>query len=458
MRDNTRTLTTASNQPTMTDRLDPMNHAAGTQLVSSFRYQVARFAVTVATGAEAGRTTESAGHEVTIGTDPRCGLQVSDPTVSSMHCAITATPEGINLSDLGSTNGVVIAGCRVTHALLAPGTHIFLGNTEIIVERLAEDATEPISRESRFGPLLGSSLAMRRLFAILPRIANSQATILVEGETGTGKSLLARAIHEASPRADGPFVVVDCSAIPPTLIESELFGHEKGAFTGANDQRAGYFEAAMGGTVFLDEIAELPLELQSRLLRVIEERVVYRVGSRVATSVDIRIIAATNRDVRSEVNSGTFRADLWYRLATVKLRLPPLRERKEDIPRLVEHIWASLSGSEEPAPVELISSLSHQRWPGNVRELRSAIERALLFGNDARMWEGAASTLPDESEAAVALSFREAKALAIDAWERDYLAELLERHRGNISAAARSVSMNRNHLRDLLVRHGIRDG
>ena len=206
--------------------------------------------------------------------------------------------------------------------------------------------------------------------------------MLIEGETGTGKSLLAEAVHQQSRRAAGPFVVVDCGAIPATLIESELFGHEKGAFTGATQARVGHFEAAGGGTIFLDEIGELPLELQPKLLRVLEERVVRRVGGRDPLRVDVRVIAATNRDLRQEVNRGTFRPDLWYRLGTVKLAIPPLRERPEDIPRLVERFWGGLTGQPGAAPPrELLERFMRHPWPGNVRELRSAVERALLFGD-----------------------------------------------------------------------------
>ncbi len=428
-----------------------------TRLLSAFRYRVARFAVRVVSGPEPRPPpVESAGTEVTVGTDERCSLRLSDPTVSRLHCSIAASPEGIQLTDLGSTNGSVIAGCRVATAWLAPGTRVVLGNTEIAVDRGGDDVTEPISRDERFGPVLGTSVAMRRLFALLPKIAGSQATVLVEGETGTGKSLLARAIHAASPRADRPFVVVDCGSIPGTLIEGELFGHDRGAFTGAVGERPGYFEAADGGTVFLDEVGELPAELQPKLLRVLEDRVIRRLGAREVTSVDVRIIAATNRDLRTEVNRGTFRADLWYRLATVKLRVPPLRERPEDIPRLVEHIWSSLSESDEPPPRALIERMARQSWPGNVRELRSAVERALLFDGDPELWHtvtGNADPLAGDGDAE--LSFRAAKARAVEAWERDYLGELIRRHGGNISRAARAAGMNRNHLRDLLVRHGI---
>ena len=430
-----------------------------TRLLSAFRYRVARFVVRVVSGPEPlPGPVESAGTEVTIGTDERCTLRLGDPTVSRLHCSITASPEGIQLTDLGSTNGSVIAGCRVATAWLAPGTRVVLGNTEIVVDRSGDDVTEPISRDERFGPVLGTSVAMRRLFALLPKIAASQATVLIEGETGTGKSLLARAIHAASPRADRPFVVVDCGSIPGTLIEGELFGHDRGAFTGAVGERAGYFEAADGGTVFLDEVGELPAELQPKLLRVLEERVIRRLGARDVTHVDVRIIAATNRDLRTEVNRSNFRADLWYRLATVKLRVPPLRERPEDIPRLVEHIWSSLGDTDEPPPRALVERMTRQSWPGNVRELRSAVERALLFDGDPELWRtvtGTGDPIAGGEASDAGLSFRAAKARAIEAWERDFLGDLIHRHGGNISRAARAAGMNRNHLRDLLVRHDI---
>jgi two-component system, NtrC family, response regulator GlrR len=429
-----------------------------TRQVSSFRYRVARLKVRVVRGRDRGAVAVADGTELTIGSARGNDLRLSDPAVSRHHCLIEATPEGARIRDLGSTNGVLLAGCRVEAGILAPGAVLRLGDTEVAFEHSGGEVTEDVAREESFGPFIGASVALRRMFALLPRIADSDSTVLIEGETGTGKSLLAEAIHQESPRRDRPFIVVDCGAIPSTLIESELFGHEKGSFTGAHVTRTGYFEAAEGGTIFLDEIGELPLELQPRLLRVLEDRVLRRVGSPEVRRVDVRVIAATNRDLRHEVNRGGFRSDLWYRLAIVKVRIPPLRERPEDIPRLVEHLYGELSGDASARPDrDLLERMSRHDWPGNVRELRSAVERAILFDEVPLHDEAIGTGEPQPGPTAVDSTqpFRAAKGLAMAHWERAYLADLIRRHDSNISAAARAARMNRNHLRDLLVRYGL---
>jgi DNA-binding NtrC family response regulator len=306
-----------------------------------------------------------------------------------------------------------------------------------------------------FGAVLGVSSAMRRIFAALPRVAASELTVLLEGETGTGKTLIAEAIHRASARATGPFSVVDCSAIPPTLIETELFGHVKGAFTGAHAGRAGAFEAAAGGTVFLDEVGELPLEMQPKLLRALEERAVKRIGSVESCRLDVRVIAATNRDLRREVDRGAFRADLFYRLHVLPIRVPPLRERPEDIAALAAHFYRQVAPRpEEGPPSELLSSLCAQPWPGNVRELRSAVERAVLM-RDVALWDPtqAAALAKGEDAPLASLPFRVAKERAVKEWERGYLKGLVASTGGNLSAAARLARMDRNHLRELLLKH-----
>jgi DNA-binding NtrC family response regulator len=332
---------------------------------------------------------------------------------------------------------------------------------------LPDAVREPLSIEDRYGRVLGQSAAMRRIFALLPRIAASDSTTLIEGETGTGKSLLADVIHQHSPRAKGPFVVVDCSAIPPSLIEAELFGHAKGAFTGAQTARAGTFEAAAGGTVFLDEIGELRLDMQPKLLRALEERTIRRIGSLDPVRLDVRIIAATNRDLHVEVNKGNFRSDLYYRLNIVRLRVPPLRERPEDIPLLVSHFYDQLAPDGDPGPpAALITDLMRQPWPGNVRELRGAIERAVLMGDPA-LWRetiigaeahGSTSAPPDTGaplELDLSRPFRELKEREVARWERAYVQALIRANGGNLSRAARAGRMDRNHLRELLRRHGV---
>jgi DNA-binding NtrC family response regulator len=428
-----------------------------------------RFRCEVMAGPDKGAQQVSDAPEFCIGTAEGNQLVLTDRTVSRHHCVITATPQGFMIRDLGSTNGTALGGYRIESAYLKPGALIGIGKTNVRFDNLPETIREPLSQEGRYGRVLGESTAMRRIFAMLPRVAASDSTVLLEGETGTGKGLVADAVHQQSARAAGPFVVVDCSSIPSTLLEAELFGYAKGAFTGAYMARPGVFEAANGGTVFLDEIGELPLEMQPKLLRVIEDRMIRRLGTALPVQLDVRIIAATNRDLRQEVNRGTFRSDLFYRLNIVRIRLPSLRERREDIPLLAHHFYKQFTKNEDGRPpAELLAALVRQDWPGNVRELRSAVERAVLM-EDPELWRESSGgvQLPREegSEAAASapapevfdptLSFRAAKEEAVARWERAYLQALIRASDGNLSKAARAARMNRNHLRELLRHHHV---
>ncbi len=433
-----------------------------TKVISAAReIRFPRYRLVVTEGPDQGSILEGAGEELAIGTADANDLVLTDAAVSRHHIAIAPTARGHLLRDLGSTNGTTINGVMVERAFLLPGAVIAIGSTRLKFEAVVGDARAALSKENRWGRALGASEAMRRIFAVLPKLAESDATILLEGETGTGKGLLASAIHEASPRAAGPFIVIDCGSIPPNLIESELFGHEKGSFTGAGAQRIGAFEAGKGGTVFLDEIGELPLDMQPKLLRALEEKLVKRIGGNEQIKLDIRVIAATNRDLRSEINRGRFRSDVYYRLNTFRLRVPPLRERREDIPLFIAHFYAQLSrGGGEP-PAELITDLARHDWPGNVRELRAAVERIVLLG-DPSVWreitDDAPSTPAPKEEARFVdgMSFRGAKERAVAEWEREYVRSLIDHHGGNLSRAARAVRMDRNHLRELVVRHRLR--
>jgi DNA-binding NtrC family response regulator len=437
------------------------------RLVSARRgveLQLDGFSLRVTTGPDAGKTVQAQEGEVGIGTAPGNELVLTDPTVSRHHCSIAATPEGLLLTDLGSANGTSIHGVRVLSAYVGFGAQLTLGRTTLEVA-LAADIRLPLSPEDRFGKLLGSSAPMRRIFALLPRIAQSDTTVLLEGETGTGKGVIAEAIHGASARAAGPFVVLDCSAIAPGLVESELFGHTKGSFTGAVADRAGAFEHAAGGTIFIDELGELPAEMQPKLLRALEERTVKRVGGNERVPLDVRVVAATNRDLRKEVNDGTFRADLFYRFNVVRLRVPPLRERVDDIELLARHFHRELRADEDIAP-ELLASYRRQRWPGNVRELRAAVERHVLLGYSADVEPAAHEAEAEEALAAFVarttgadrhLSFRAAKQLAVDAWEHAFLEQLMRAAGGNLSKAAALAEMDRSHLRDLLKRYGLHE-
>ena len=425
-----------------------------------------RFAVEVVTGPDQGKSLVSTGEETSIGTDPGNDLVLTDRSVSRHHLAIRATPRGLELRDLGSTNGTVLGGYRVMSALVEPGALIGCGRTVLRLDATGEEVRESLSAREEFGRAIGVSAAMRRVFTLMERFAPADGTVLLEGETGTGKELLAQAIHDASGRASGPFVVVNCGAIPVTLIESELFGHVRGAFTGATEARRGAFEAARGGTLFLDEIGELPLAVQPVLLRVLENRTVKRVGDDRRIPVDVRVVAATHRDLRQEVNRSRFRADLYYRLAVLRLRVPPLRERREDIPVLVRHFCEQMAGAGaegEPPPTlpdELVTALAAQSWPGNVRELRSAVQRAILLG-DAAEWQDPLARARAEAEpnpiVDLGQTFGDAKERATARWESAYVRKLIEMFGGNLTRAARAVGMSRNHLRQLAERHGVRD-
>ena len=414
-----------------------------------------RFKLNVIAGPDKGKTIVSDGQEVSIGTADGNELVLQDATVSRHHCVITATSKGFLLRDLQSTNGLRLGGYVVHSALLTAGAKLAMGRTQLEFEALDEEVSEPISEEEHFGNALGRSAAMRRIFAMLPRLARVDTSVLIEGETGTGKTLIAEALHRSSPRASAPFVVVDCAATPRSLFESELFGHLKGSFTGAHATRAGAFERAKGGTIFLDEIGELPLELQPKLLRVLEDPHVQPLGANHRVAIDVRVVAATNRDLRAEINRGTFRADLYYRLNTVRLYVPPLRDRPEDIGLLARHFYQQFAPDAE-APTALIDAFELQNWPGNVRELRNAIERALLLGPEEMIRIAKsehATQRPPGRLFDPDLSFRASKELAVGGWERAYLDELMGQHDGKITRAARAAKMDRNHLRELLRKH-----
>jgi DNA-binding NtrC family response regulator len=395
-----------------------------------------------------------------IGAHPSNELVLASDTVSRFHCEILSDAGGVRVHDLGSRNGTFVDGVRVETAWLRNDSRLQLGDVSLRFRARGELAL-PVSAASSFGGMVGRSLPMRRLFALLERCSQSDVTVLIQGETGTGKEAAAEAIHGASRRASKPFVVVDCGAIPPSLLESELFGHEKGSFTGAVGQRVGAFEEADGGTVFLDEIGEIPLDLQPKLLRVLERKTIRRVGSNRQIPVDVRILAATHRPLQKEVNEGTFRADLYYRLAVVKVELPALRERLEDLPALVETLLDQLGvhgeGRARLTSPGFLARLSAYPLSGNVRELRNLLERALVL-EDA--FDGTASTqittdldgggLPD-----ITLSYAEARSRVLDDFERRWLGALLAAHGGNIAGAARAAGMARPYLHRLLQRHGI---
>jgi len=394
-----------------------------------------------------------------VGSQSDCGLVLADPAVSRRHLLIQPAEAGVLLRDLGSTNGTFVGGLRVTEVVAPPGTAVFVGETRLEIVETVERIPVPLSRRRRFGELLGESAAMREVYTLLERAGEVDVTVLLEGATGTGKELAARALHAHSARASGPFQVFDCGAVSPTLIESELFGHVKGAFTGADRDRPGAFELASGGTLFLDEIGELPLALQPKLLRALESRVVKRVGGLEAIPVDVRFVAATNRDLRREVKRERFREDLLYRLDVFRIVMPPLTAHREDIPLLVKHFLGPLGDAQ--LDEETLTRLAQADWPGNVRELRNAVERAviLLGGNAAAVAALSSTPPPPPSEALAAVDasrpFKDVKADLVTAFERVYIERILERTGGNVSAAAREAGIDRKHLERLIRKHGI---
>ncbi len=415
--------------------------------------------VEVTAGPALGLATTLDADQVSIGSAKGNGLVVGDPTVSRFHLELMRDGGDILVSDLGSTNGTYVGGVRIERARVAPGTVLRLGNTELHLAHGA-DTEVPILGEERLAGVRGKSAQMQRLMLQLERVAQGAASVLLIGESGTGKEVTARAIHERSPRAAGPFVTVDCGAIPPTLLSSELFGHERGAFTGADRQHVGAFERAAGGTLLLDEIGELPAEVQATLLGVLERKRFRRVGGQHELSADARVIAATHRDLRAGVNGGTFRLDLYYRLAVVVLRLPPLRERAEDIPLLVDHFVRELGyvGSGlELLGAETMAMLQRQSWLGNVRELRNSVEAILLMGESHELGAGlGAAPGAGLGEVDLSLPYKEARAEVTRTFEARYLRNLLDRAEGNVSRAARIAQMDRSHLIELLRRHQIR--
>jgi transcriptional regulator with PAS, ATPase and Fis domain len=421
------------------------------------RYTKIRLDVTA--GPDTGATLAMSNELVRVGTADDNDLVLRDDTVSRYHCELEPAEGGVRVRDLRSTNGVLVEGVRCFDALLPLSARMRLGDTELAVSPLGETVEREQTITDRFGDLVGCAPRTRELFADLERIAAMDVTVLIEGETGTGKDVVAESIHGASARSGGPFVVFDCGAVSPALAESELFGHERGAFTGAMTQHQGVFEQADGGTIFLDEIGELPKELQPKLLRVLEKRSVRRVGGTRVIPFDARVLAATNRHLRAEVARGGFREDLYFRLAAAHVVVPPLRERLDDLPLLVGHF---LAAEKPPRPVTEIPQhvwdlfLAH-RWPGNVRELRNAIQKLLVMP-DRPPLEGstAASVAPVPSGGSQGelLPLRVARRDAADAFERAYLAAALARTGGNVTRAAAIAEVSRQIMQKLLKKHG----
>ncbi len=410
--------------------------------------------------------------EVTvIGSAPECDICIQESTVSRRHCTIERSDGALKIRDLGSTNGTGVDGVKIEVATLNSGSRVRVGSVlfgvQIDFAPLRTDAQSP--DQKGFRGLVGISRAMLNVFSARRRLAESDVTVLISGETGTGKSALARSIHMASKRRTQPFIVFDCSSVAPNLLDSALFGHERGAFTGADRERLGAFEAAGKGTLFLDELTELPLDLQPKLLRALEEREFKPLGSQSTRPVNCRIIAATQHELRSLTDEGKFRKDLYYRLAVVTVHLPPLRERKEDIPLIVEQLLFTLGGSIAPfstMPESVQHAVLAHSWPGNIRELRNYLERWTVFGASGEpilpeivpALESARGTTSASQGSPIDMSldgdFYALKNALLSDFERRYLSRLLETSEHNIRKASAASGIARRHLYDLLEKHG----
>jgi DNA-binding NtrC family response regulator len=414
---------------------------------------------------QGGTTLALGARPVVVGAHASCDLVLADPQVSRRHAELAVVPEGIRIKDLGSTNGTWWQGTKVGEVVVPSGATVQFGATPVRISA-AEAMSLPPSEQDHFGAMAGKSVAMRELFAVLEMAAPSEATVLIEGESGTGKELAARAVHEASSRVKAPFVVVDCSAITENLFDSHLFGHVRGAFTGADRDRKGAFVEASGGTLFLDELGELPLAAQAKLLRVLEAQTVQPVGADRPVQVDTRVVAATHRDLSRMVAAKEFRFDLFYRLAVVHVALPPLRERLEDLPHLVATFYHHRGVEPGPIDGDNLERMRRHAWPGNVRELRNVLERAWAMSGspggqaarfrDLRLWLDPNAAAPQLSEVVdTALPFKEAKERWNDHFERRYVAMVFTTNASNVTRAAEHAGLSRRHFRELLYKHGI---
>jgi DNA-binding NtrC family response regulator len=427
--------------------------------------RVLSFDLIVVDGPSRGTRVHVGGGVARVGSAPGNHLALSDATVSRVHCELRAEADAVLVKDCDSTNGTVVEGVRVREGEVKPGTAVRVGNSVFRIEAAEGASFLPLSESTSFGELVGTSLEMRRVYAVLERIAGTAATLLIEGETGTGKDVAARSLHAASRRADGPFVPVDCGAIPENLVESELFGHVRGAFSGAVNDRKGVFEEAHGGTLFLDEIGEMPLSVQPKLLRAIETRSIRRVGGNSERPIDVRIVAATNRSLAAAANAGTFREDLYYRLAVVEVKLPPLRARGDDIALLARHFHARFAGAEATLPHSFLQMLGTRAWPGNVRELRNFMERSVSLGfitePNAHLGSRQVPAVPDAALKSIVpldLPLKDARQAWTESFESIYVRALLERTSGNVTRAAELAGVNRRFLQRLMARLGLRGG
>jgi len=397
-----------------------------------------------------------------VGSSPACELKLKDPHVSRRHLGFELEGDRVRMNDLGSTNGTTVNDIQVVEAWLRGGEIVHVGESALRVDRVTAGPTQ-LSPAMRFGRVVGASPEMRRIYPLCEKIAQSHVPVVIEGETGTGKELLAEALHEGGPRASGPFVVFDCTAVPPNLAESTLFGHERGAFTGAVSARKGVFELAHNGTLFIDEIGDLDASLQPKLLRAIERSEVQRVGSEKWTKVNVRIVAATRRDLDHEIQVGRFRDDLFFRLAVTRVELPPLRKRTGDIGALARHFFRQLGGEDRAFPADLLARFEAYDWPGNVRELHNAVARFLAVGDigltgladSTGAFAPVASGSPQQTKTsgdaleqilAQDLPFPRAREALVEEFERRYVERVLAKYGGNVGRAAAASGIARRYF------------
>lgn len=440
----------------MTTRDRPDSSEPSTErLCSPSRLRSTRFTLLVEDGAAAGQRVTVGPELFTIGSSPRADLRLEGRGISRSHARIQVETGRCLLRDLGSTNGTLLNGVSIREAFLSPGDLITIGTSRLRFEPREQEIVVLPSDKDHFGPLYGSSLSMRQMFGFLERVAASEVTVLIQGETGTGKEMVAKALHQSSSRSKGPLVIFDCSSVQPELIASELFGHRAGSFTGAHQNRRGAFEEAAGGTIFLDEIGELPLEQQPMLLRALEAREVRPVGANIPVPVDVRVVAATHRDIGAMARQGRFREDLYYRLAVLHVHLPPLRERREDIPGLVRVLLerSTRSGAGPGISEDALEVLSAHDWPGNVRELRNVLERsaALCTGpvlTSKELLLSAASPVP--AGGGLDLSNR-----TLEEIEREVIRQTLVRTGGNKKEAARLLGIHRTTMHEKVKKYSL---
>jgi DNA-binding NtrC family response regulator len=440
------------------------------QLTEVLHADVARFPrakLSVVKGPDKGAEVVLEGQAVVIGSDESCQLTLNDPSVSRRHVELSGGPGGYRLRDLRSTNGVFIEGVQVLDARLTDKTRFTVGRNELRFEPERTEVQWPLSVHDHFGDVLGKSLVMRRVFALLERAASTESSIVLEGEAGTGKEGLARAIHDRSARRDGPFVVVELGASSESLMESDVFGHD--VSSARPMARPGALEEALGGTLYLDEVTELPNALQARLLRALETKEFKRPGQGGLARVDARVIASTQKDLDAEVKAGRFREDLSFRLSVFRVRVPPLRERPDDIPPLVRHFEAR-ARNQTPVSEQTVEMLTRHDWPGNVRELRSVLERLAAFPDlgataitralgqsiEPSVDEDGGARLHHEvSQQLLALPYHEAKERVVESFEKTYLLEHLKAANGVVTRAAQRAGLPRQSVHRMLRRLGI---